>query len=413
MKSRAISCSATPSDDGTGYKTAFRQDLIKSSDGNFRPADFEFAPDGSLYLLDWHNVLIGHMQHNARDPLRDHVHGRIYRITYPSRPLVKPAEIHGAPLATLFENLKLPEYRSRYRTRREIRSHPADKVLPELKAWVAKLDPQDPRHEHHLLEALWTTWGLNKVDESLLTQLLHAQDHRVRAAAVRVLRYNSHKISGHPEMLAKAAADPHGRVRLEAIIAGSWLDNAVGKEVVKIASSQPLDTWNKAAAKTAADRLAGIAETKVDEHPAGPIPAHLTKPEQKLFLTGHEIYFREGHCTTCHQPDGKGSEPAFPPLTGSGWVTGDPDRLIKLTLHGLMGPFEMNGKKYDGQVPMTPFGGMLDDQEIAAVLTYVRNSFGNKAAAVQPAQVTRVREATKERKMFYQTSELLGEHPMK
>ena len=52
----------------------------------------EFAPDGSLYLLDWHNVLVGHMQHSARDPLRDHVHGRVYRITHSTRPLVKPAE---------------------------------------------------------------------------------------------------------------------------------------------------------------------------------------------------------------------------------------------------------------------------------------------------------------------------------
>ena len=399
-------------DEGTGYKTAFRHELLKSSDGNFRPSDLEFAPDGSLYLLDWHNVLIGHMQHNTRDPLRDHVHGRIYRITYPSRPLVKPAEIHGASLATLFENLKLPEYRSRYRSRREIRSHPADKVLPALQAWVAKLDPKDPRHEHHLLEALWTTWGLNQVDEALLAKLLESPDYHVRAAAVRVLRYNTHKISGHPEMLTKAAADPHGRVRLEAIIAGSWLDNSVGKKVVSIAASQPLDEWTQGAAKTAADRLSGIAETVVDEHPIGPIPAHLTGAEQTLFRTGHEVYFRDAHCATCHQPDGKGMDPAFPPLAGSNWVTGDPARAIKLTLHGIMGPFELNGKKYDGLVPMTPFGGLLGDQEVAAVLTYVRNSFGNKAAAVQPAEVARVREATKDRKLFYQTTELLQEHPL-
>jgi glucose/arabinose dehydrogenase len=72
-------------DDGTGYKSSFRQDLIVSEDKNYRPVDLEFAPDGSLYIADWHNVLIGHMQHNARDPLRDKQHGRIYRITYPSR----------------------------------------------------------------------------------------------------------------------------------------------------------------------------------------------------------------------------------------------------------------------------------------------------------------------------------------
>ena len=119
-------------DDGTGYKTGFRHNLLKSEDGNFRPADFEFAPDGSLYVIDWHNVLIGHMQHNARDPLRDHVHGRIYRITYPERDLVKPAEVDGAPIATLLDNLKLPEYRSRYRSRRELREHPVSDVIPAV-----------------------------------------------------------------------------------------------------------------------------------------------------------------------------------------------------------------------------------------------------------------------------------------
>ena len=62
------------------------------------------------------------MQHNARDPLRDHVHGRIYRITYPSRPLVAPARVFDASIDELLDNLKLPEYRSRYRTKRELRS---------------------------------------------------------------------------------------------------------------------------------------------------------------------------------------------------------------------------------------------------------------------------------------------------
>ncbi|MEY3897193.1 MAG: hypothetical protein RLZZ214_2714, partial [Verrucomicrobiota bacterium] len=400
-------------DDGTGYKTEFRQNLLKSADGNFRPVDLEFAPDGSLYVIDWHNTLIGHMQHNARDPLRDHVHGRVYRITYPSRPLLKPALVEKAPVATLLENLKLPEYRTRYRTRRELRSHPAAEVLPVLKAWVAKLDPKDPRHEHHLLEALWTTWGLNQVDETLLRQLLQAKDFHVRAAAVRVLRYNSHAVADHAALLEKAATDEQGRVRLEAIIAGSWLNNAAGKKVVAAAAKQPLDVWSKGSATTAMSRLEGVKDAVVDEHPAPPVPAHLTGPEKQQFIAGHEIYFRDAHCATCHMPNGKGIDPAFPPLAGSPWVSGDPERLIKLTLHGLMGPFDLNGKNYAGLVPMTPFGGMLDDAEVAAVLTYVRNDFGNKAPAVQPAQVAAVRATTAARKSFYIADELLKEHPLK
>jgi mono/diheme cytochrome c family protein len=92
---------------------------------------------------------------------------------------------------------------------------------------------------------------------------------------------------------------------------------------------------------------------------------------------------------------------------------GDTDRLIKIAMYGLMGPIEVNGKKYDGQVPMTPFAGMLKDDEMAAVLTFVRNSFGNQADPVTPAQVGKIRAANPGRMMFYNTAELLKEHPMK
>lgn len=400
-------------DAGTGWKTTFRQELLKSSDGNFRPADLEFAPDGSLYVIDWHNVLIGHMQHNARDPLRDHVHGRIYRITYPSRPLVKPPQIAGAPLSTLLENLKLPEDRARYRTRRELRARPASEVLPALKQWVAKLDKADPNYEHHRLEALYVTWGLNQVDDALLREVLASPDFHARAAAVRVLRYNTHRIADYAALLEKAAADEHGRVRLEAVVAASWLpDTAAAKKIVAIASALPLDEWSTNATKTAAARLAGGPELVVADHKTLPPPAHLDAAAKAQFTKGQEIYFREGFCVTCHQPNGAGLDPAFPSLVKSPWAAGNPDRIIKLALYGLMGPMELNGKKYDGQVPMTPFGGMLPDADLAAVLTFVRNSFGNKAAPVTAEQVAAVRSKQPGRAVFYTTDELLKEHPI-
>ena len=399
-------------DDGTGYKTGFRHNLLQSSDGNFRPADFEFAPDGSLYVIDWHNVLIGHMQHNARDPMRDHVHGRIYRITYPARPLVKPAAVDGAPIATLLENLKLPEYRSRYRSRRELREHPVDKVIPAVQKWVASLDAQDPNHAHQQLEALWVTWGMNAVDTDLLRKLIAHADHRVRSASVRVLRYNFDKIPDSLDLLKKAAADEHGRVRLEAVIAATWYDKREALEVVTIAQAKGTDGWSKAPAEAAAARLQGKAQKEEVENPLPPIPEYLTSAEKEAFKAGHEVYFRDGHCATCHQKDGKGLDPAFPPLHDSIFVHGSPERLIKLTLHGVMGPFELHGKKYDGQVPMTPFGGIINDKEMAAVLTYVRNTYGNKASAITPEQVAKVREATKDMKGFYQMDALLKEHPL-
>ncbi len=399
-------------DDGTGYKTAFRQDLVKSSDGNFRPADFEFAPDGSLYLIDWQNVLIGHMQHNARDPLRDHVHGRIYRITYPERPLVKPADVAGASVETLLENLKLHEYRSRYRSRRELRNHSVDEVIPAVRKWIAALDKTDPRYSHNVLEGLWTTWAMNRVDPDLLKQLLKSDDFHVRAAAVRVLRYSFDLFPDTLDLLKQAAGDEHGRVRLEAVVAATWFDKPEAVEVVEIAKAKGSDKWDEDAIKTALARLRGQDEIEVIENPLPPVPTHLSPGEQRQFVAGHEVYFRDAHCATCHQPDGKGLDPAFPPLEDSIFVHGDPDRLIKITLHGLMGPFELKGKKYDGQVPMTPFGGMLKDEEVADVLTYIRNHYGNKASAITREQVKKVREETKAHTGFYMMDKLLEEHPM-
>ena len=394
-----------------GYLSKHRMDLITSADPNFRPVDMEFAPDGSLYFIDWHNVLIGHMQHNARDPLRDHVHGRIYRMTYPSRPLVAPAEIANASIDVLLENLKLPEYRTRYRTRRELRAKDAETVLNKLSGWVNSLDKEDPKIEHHVLEALWVSWGLNKVDAALLNRCLNAEDFRVRAAAVKVLRYTGHQISEQAELLMQAAKDSNPRVRLEAFIAASWLDKEVGVPIIETAGKMPLDEWMKKPYEAA---LAHINDHNVGQDPETQMAkTDLTGKDKELFEKGQEIYNREGFCVTCHQPDGNGlSASQFPPLAEVPWVTGNEERLIKLTLNGLMGPLELKGKTYPGQVPMTPFGGMLDDEEIAAVLTYVRNAFGNKATPISPEKVKEIREEIKDKKGFYSPAELLKEHPM-
>jgi mono/diheme cytochrome c family protein/glucose/arabinose dehydrogenase len=400
----------TMDDDGTGFKSKHRQDIVQSDDLNFRPVDMEFAPDGSLYFVDWHNVLIGHMQHNARDPLRDHMHGRIYRVTYPSRPLIEPAKIDGASIDVLLDNLKLPEYRTRYRTRRELRGRNPSEVLTNIKIWVGELDQEDPRYEHHLLEALWVTWGLDKVDENLLRELLNAKDYHARAAAVRVLRYTGHQVADQADLLMEAARDEHGRVRLEAIVAASWLDKEKGLPIVVEAGKMPLDEWMVYAHETALAHLNGKSvQEKVDDE----LETHLKGAERELFIKGKAIYAREGFCVTCHQPDGTGlSASNFPPLVNTEWVLGDQDRLIKVVLKGLLGPMKVIDKEYPGQVPMTPFEGMLNDEEIAAVLTYVRNSFGNRASAVLPNRVKSVREATSDKNGFYSPSELLSAHPL-
>ncbi len=397
-------------DSSTGYKSRHRQDLVTSSDINFRPVDLEFAPDGSLYIADWHNVLIGHMQHNIRDPLRDHTHGRIYRITYPSRPLVTPAKIFGASVQELLENLKLPEYRTRYRTRRELRSHSTEEVIPELQNWIQHLDKSSSDYEKLLLEGLWVSWGQNKVDQNLLRQLLKAKDYHIRAAAVEVVRFSGNELKDKAALLMGAAKDPHGRVRLEAVVSASWLPKEIGLPIELEAAKKPIDKWMQDAYTTAVAHLNGHGVVKKPSKNKNPLSTTI-KPD--VIENGKAIYLRDGYCNTCHQADGKGLEAAgFPPLNGSEWVLGSPDRLIKLVLKGMYGPIDVKGHSYPGQVPMTPFGGMLKDDEVAAVLTYIRNAFGNKGTPVSPEKVKNIREAIKTKVDFYTPEELLIQHPM-
>jgi mono/diheme cytochrome c family protein len=350
------------------------------------------------------------MQHNARDPLRDHVHGRIYRITYPSRPLVTPAKIDGASIEMLLSNLTLPEYRTRYRTRRELRARNAEEVLAKMDKWMLTLDTKDARYEHHLLEGLWVSWGLNKVHQPLLKKLLSANDYRVRAAAVEVLRFTGHQVKNQMELLKQAAADEQSRVRLGAIVSASWLGKSKGMPILEAAKLKPLDEWMVYAFETAVAHLNGVAVIKPKV--VKKVETNLKGDDLALFSKGKEVYSKEGYCVTCHQADGNGlTASGFPPLSGTEWVTGDQVRLVKVILKGLMGPIEVNGKQYEGAVPMTPFEG-LSDQEVAAVATYIRNSFGNTASPIQPSVVKEVRATLSKKQSFYQSTKLLKMHPL-
>src|SRR5690606_8712102 len=216
----------------------------------------------------------------------------------------------------------------------------SDEVLAKLKIWVDGLDKNDPGYEHNLLEGLWVSWGLNKVDEQLLKQVLQAKDFRARAAAVGVLRYAGHQIPDQADLLMQAAKDDNPRVRLEALVAASWLDKDTGIPIVTEAGKKGLDKWMKEPYEAAIAHLNGL---KTGEAPKKAIESDLNGKELDPWLSGKEIFERDGYCATCHQKDGKGLESSgFPPIAGSKWVTGNEERLIKLVTNGLMGPLEVN-----------------------------------------------------------------------
>ncbi|MFM8272023.1 MAG: PVC-type heme-binding CxxCH protein [Gemmata sp.] len=173
-----------------GTKTQDRsRGFLMSGDKNFRPSDAVFAPDGSLYIGDWQNVIIGHMQHNVRDPNRDHVHGRIYRVTAIDRPLQKPVAIAGQPVPALLNNLKSPVDGIRHRTRIELSGRETKDVIAAVKEWVKQFDPKKKEDAHHLLEALWLHQQHNVRNDELLKQLLESPEPHARIAAKTVQHF--------------------------------------------------------------------------------------------------------------------------------------------------------------------------------------------------------------------------------
>src|SRR5690606_18319453 len=119
---------------------------------NFRPVDVEVAPDGALYFTDWQNPIIGHLQHNLRDPNRDKSHGRVYRLTYRGRELLEPVAIANQEIDALLEALKEPANRVRYRAKIELSGRKSEEVVAKLADWIAQLDKRDANFEHHRLE---------------------------------------------------------------------------------------------------------------------------------------------------------------------------------------------------------------------------------------------------------------------
>ena len=144
---------------------------------------------------------------------------------------------------------------------------------------------------------------------------------------------------------------------------------------------------------TPSDQVGPVTEySKNKDH-----PDQISAPQD-----GAEIYLTR--CMSCHQMNGGGVPGVFPPLTGTDWVTGDEGVLIRIILNGMTGEIEVNGMVYTGAMP--PWGAFLNDEEMAALLTYIRTEWGNDASDITPEMVAEVREAVADRAEPWTIAEL-------
>ena len=196
---------------GAGFAAQELPELVRGLSNTFRPIDVKLGPDGALYVADWSNPIIQHGEVDFRDPRRDKVHGRIWRITHKDKPLVTTPNLVDASDDVLLDSLLSNNGFERQQARRVLTER-GKTILKELNRWTAGQDD-----ELALLQALWMYQSVEELKPDLMIRLLQASDGRIRAAAVRVLRFWQDRIGSSQVLLTEKVNDEHPRVRLEAV----------------------------------------------------------------------------------------------------------------------------------------------------------------------------------------------------
>ena len=410
-------------DDGAGFRTEQMPTLLRSSSNAFRPVDVSQGPDGAIYVADFYNPVIGHYQASYRDPKRDKTHGRIWRISAKGRPAIQQPDLAKMDTPALLEQLGSPERWTRYQAQRVLFWRPTDEVVKALDAWTAKVTD-----ESLLRRALGIYEAHETVRPALLGRLSISKDARIRGYATRMVGMNPDEVTKFSEgitirregierrggnsldILRKSAVDPDARVRLEAIVAATYVALPEAVEIPGLASTQPRDRFIDYALTQSIRALKPQWQPVIDKLTFGgnaaardfvvKIGGAVPPPEHP----GKATY--DSLCLNCHQANAKGLANIYPPLAGSEWVTGDKGALIKMLLHGLSGPITVKGEPFGtgNPIPMPPSG--LDDQKTADVLTYIRANFGNQADAVTVEEVRTLREKHKDRTTLWTVPEL-------
>jgi azurin/glucose/arabinose dehydrogenase len=245
---------------GDRFEEAYVSDMVFSTNLSFIPVDLKFGPRGDLYVCDWYNPIKGHMQYSLRDERRDRTSGRIWRIVPKGATPPAAPQIVGATVPALIELLKSPAYRTRDLAQRELTGRGRAAVQPALANWLSQLDRKHANFRHHQLEALWLSRALGANDAALLRELIACEEPLARAAATRQLRFAS--LPDAAALLRQRAADDSGLVRMEAVIAASYVGGAAALDAVRGVIDKPADAHLAYAIRTSLESEALVGHWK-------------------------------------------------------------------------------------------------------------------------------------------------------
>lgn len=373
---------------------------------NFRPVNTATGPDGCLYIVDMYRGIIQESEWTKPGSyLRPEIvnrgldmntsRGRIYRVVHDG---IKPDKtlprMLSQPSAQLIPYLANANGWWRENAQKILVVRGDKTIAPALTTMALSGANQLAR-----IHALWTLNGLDALDMPTLLQAFQDKDPEVRRTAVWIAEEEVRK--GDNELVSALEAlknDPNADVRYQLALTLRFNDSEKAQAIKEdLIRSNPQDIAMVASQDKyqhqIKERLAKEKENNM-----------LAQADQKLVMEGATIF--KQLCATCHGADGKGvlnggkGLPA-PALSGAKDVNGDPEKLIKILLHGLSGP--VDGKTYTDVMPALGFNS---DEYIASVLSYIRNDLGNKASMVKAADVKKVRAATSGRTKNWTIAEL-------
>ncbi len=382
-----------------------KSEFLRSTDLCFRPLNMTNAPDGTLYITDMYRGIIqeaawvtpgSYLRKVVEQYQFDKVtgHGRVWKLVHSSTKPVKQPRMFDEKGAQLIEYLGHPNGWWRDTAQRLLILRQDKSIVPVLEASARQNTSPLAR-----IHALWTLQGLDAITPSLVREKMADSDPKVRANAIRVSE--TLFLQGDATFQAdieKLAQDPDPGVVLQACLTAKYL-----------AWPDHLKFITGIVAKSTAKGVKELGTALIQ--PPGQRQENLTDQQRATLKKGQEIFTTL--CAACHGNDGQGTEVAglkgamiAPPLSGSKIINNNPNGGIYVLLKGLQG--EIEGKKYEGL--MIPMDGN-DDEWIASILSYVRNSFGNRGSFIRPSDVAQARKDTASQTTPWTYHELMDRLP--
>jgi mono/diheme cytochrome c family protein/glucose/arabinose dehydrogenase len=418
------------------------REFLTSTDERFRPVNMYNAPDGSLYIIDMYRGLFQHarfltdflreytVEHGLHEPGGLGKFGRIYRIVREDREIdYNSPKLYQKSPSELAEYLKHRNGWYRDQTQQLLVQRSPEESVKLLEEFVT----DESLEFYTRLQALWTLEGFHRdvYSRSVLTQLALTafnDDHpRIRASAIRILepeiRSENATVIDHLEQLIAEEVAPYVRLQLLASLGESGHYSTLDKMARLIEPhsddryflemaltgiyEKELDfrnllfreyNWEYGMSEESDWFLEQLDEYIADEPEPEPV-TQLTGEDLRLFNMGEHQYRA---CLACHGTRGQGQEGVAPPLSNSRWVTGDAGSLIRIMLQG----FDSGENDWVQGTSVMPGHDFMSNEELAAVLTYIRQSWDNDAPPVTVEQVEAIRTSTTEREDEWTPDEL-------